>query len=156
MLWRMVPWEASTATFCISRPVTAAPKSATLKSLAGSSAPLTGAKYRFRYPAVAAFAPIHDCPSWPATSVVTPWASAPSTRPPASSGPSACTCASMNPGHTTLPGARPISAHSPGDTSTWPTAAITGPSISTSARCTVVPMPSATSPPRSSMREFTG
>ena len=123
----MVPCEARTATFWVSLPVTASAKAATLKSRTGSSAPLTGAKYRFRYRTVAAVAPIHDSPSWPTTSVVTPCASAPSTRPEASSGPSACAWASMNPGHTTLPAARSITSHSPGGTSICPTAAISGP-----------------------------
>jgi len=57
----------------------------------------------------------------------------------------------MKPGQATLPGARLITSQSAG-VPMAPTAAMTCPSISTSAGTAVLPIPSATSPPRSSVR----
>jgi hypothetical protein len=62
MLCRIVPWEARTATFWVSRPSTSRAKSPTRGNAAGA-VPLTGPKYRLRYSEVAGDAPIQDEPS---------------------------------------------------------------------------------------------
>src|SRR6266487_5845216 len=56
----------------------------------------------------------------------------------------------MNPGQTTLPGARSITSP-PAGASRVPIEAMTGPSMSTSPGTVVAPIPSATRPPRSSI-----
>ena len=144
--YRIVPCEASTATFCASRPATIPAKSPSPYRPAGGAGPLTGVKYRPMYEAASGAAQIQENPSCPTTSVVTPCASAPVTTPSATSDPSACTCASIKPGHTTLPATRSSTAASTRAPTSGPTATIVPSSTSTSAGRSCAATPSATSP----------
>jgi len=86
-------------------PDTASRYPETLNGVAGSSAPFDPA--RSTDSGTALFPRSRrsrDSPSWPTTRVVTPCRERPVHPPSFSSGPSACTCASMNPGQTIAPG----------------------------------------------------